>query len=75
MGAHMSRAFDTIRRQVLIELLKNAGCTEDDIRLVKMLLTNRALIVKIKKTESVYFATALGSFQGGSLSGKLFTLY
>ena len=75
MTADMSRAFDTIRRPELIERLKNTACTEDDIRLLKMLLTNTSLIVKIKKTESEYFAVTIGSFQGDGLSGKVFTLY
>ena len=75
MGIDMSKAFDTIKRDVVLKLLNDAGCTKDDIVIVKMLITNTSLRVKLNKTESAEFATTLGSFQGDSLSGKLFTLY
>ena len=74
IGVDMSRALRTIRRPVLMELLKKTGCTEDVISIVNMLLTNTALIVNIK-TQSGRFAITLRSFQGERLSGNLFTLY
>ena len=75
MSIDMSRAFDTIKRSVIINLLRDAGCSEDDIRLVKSLVTDTKLSIKIRKTVSGEFETTLGSFQGDCLSGKLFTLY
>ena len=47
----------------------------DDVRLVKMLLSNTQLRVKLKSEESSEFLVNIGSFQGDSLSGKSFTLY
>ena len=35
MGIDVSRAFDTVKRDVIITILKDAGCTEDDVRLVQ----------------------------------------
>ena len=75
MSIDMSRAYDTIKRKVILNLLKDAGCTEDEIRIVNLLLTNTKLTIRINKTKSEKFETTLGSFQGDALSGKLFTLY
>ena len=75
MSADLSRAVDTIKRSVILNLMKDAGCSEDDIKLVKMLLTNTTLKIKVEKTLSGWFATTFGSFKGDSLSSKLFTLY
>ena len=74
MGIDMSAAFDTIQRSTVLNLLKDAGCSEDDIRLVRFLLSNTLIKIRIDKTYSVVFETTLGSFQGDSLSGCLFTL-
>ena len=71
----MSRAYDTIRRDTVLNLLEDAGCTSDDIRLVAFLLRDTSLKIKINKNESIPFLTTLGSAQGDSLSGKLFSLY
>jgi len=74
MGIDMSRAFDTIKRQTILDLLVKAGCTDDDLRLVRLLLTNTMLKVRVEGELSTVFESLLGSFQGDSLSGKLFTL-
>ena len=74
MGIDMSRAFDTIKRSTIINLLKDAGCSQDDIRLVQYLLSNTKLKVRVNDSLSAEFESLLGSFQGDSLSGKLFTL-
>ena len=74
MGIDMSAAFDTIQRSTVLNLLKDAGCSDDDIRLVRFLLSNTLIKIRIDKTYSVVFETTLGSFQGDSLSGCLFTL-
>ena len=71
MGIDMSAAFDTIQRSTVLNLLKDAGCSEDDIRLVRFLLSNTLIKIRIDKTYSVVFETTLGSFQGDSLSGCL----
>ena len=71
----MSSAFDTIKRSVLLELLADAGCSEDDIRLVRYLLSCTKLKIKVRSTVSGEFIVTIGAFQGDSLSGNLFTLY
>ena len=70
----MSSAFDTIKRSTILNLLEDAGCSRDDVRLVRFLLSNTVLKVRVNSTTSAEFATTLGSFQGDSLSGCLFTL-
>ncbi|XP_063679797.1 uncharacterized protein LOC134815179 [Bolinopsis microptera] len=75
MGIDMSSAFDTIKRSVLLELLADAGCSEDDIRLVRYLLSCTKLKIKVRSTISGEIIVTIGAFQGDSLSGNLFTLY
>ena len=75
MGIDMSSAFDTIKRTVLLNLLREAGCSEDDLKLVRYLLSNTKLKIKIEKTVSDEFIVSIGAFQGDSLSGNLFTVY
>ena len=70
----MSRAFDTVKRTTIIDLLRDAGCSEDDVRLVSYLLSNTMLRVRVNNSLSEEFESLLGAFQGDSLSGKLFTL-
>ena len=36
MGIDMSRAFDTIQRRRLLDVLHLAGCSYDDLRLVHL---------------------------------------
>ncbi|KAL5249834.1 hypothetical protein ACHWQZ_G018605 [Mnemiopsis leidyi] len=74
MGIDMSRAFDTVKRDTIINVLKDAGCSEDDIRLVQYLLSNTFLRIRVNSSLSEEFESLLGAFQGDSLSGKLFTL-
>ena len=75
MGIDMSSAFDTIKRSVILELLADAGCCEDDIRLVRYLLANTKLRIKVNDSVSLEFETSKGSFQGDAASGAFFTLY
>ena len=74
MGIDMSSAFDTIRRSSILELLVKCGCTDDEVRLVRLLLSNTKLRVNVNGTMSVEFQSFLGAFQGDCLSGCLFTL-
>ena len=74
IGIDMSRAFDTVKRTTIIDFLRDAGCSEDDVRLVSYLLSNTMLRVRVNNSLSEEFESLLGAFQGDSLSGKLFTL-
>ena len=41
----MSSAFDTINRQMVLNVLADAGCTDDELRLVRMLISNTKIKV------------------------------
>ena len=71
----MRQAFDTIKRKKLVEVMIDAKFTKEEIKLVKFLLSNTKIKVKINKAVSDCFMTSKGSFQGDSISGALFTLY
>ena len=70
----MSSAFDTIRRQTILDLLVDAGCDDDEVRLVRFLLSNIKIKIKVNTELSIEFESSIGGPQGDSLSGKLFTL-
>ena len=74
-GIDMSKAFDTVPRDKLIDILhqKFPYCT--DISLVKLLLSNTKLTIKKKNSLSSPFPTTIGVPQGDCLSPKLFTFY
>ena len=48
MGIDMSRAFDNIKRSVILNLPKDAGCPRDDLRLVQALITDTKLSIKVE---------------------------
>ena len=75
MGLDMSSAFDTIKRSTILSLLAEAGCSQDEIKLVRFLLSNIKIRVKVESEVSIEFESSVGGPQGDSLSGKLFTLY
>lgn len=75
MSIDTSRVFDTIKRKVILNLLNDAWCSNDDIILVAFLMSNTKLRIKLSLTKSELFQISLGSGQWYSLSGKLFELY
>ena len=62
MGIDISRAFDTVKRETIINVLKDAGSDEDDIRFVQYLLSNTFLSVRVNSTLSEEFESLLGAF-------------
>jgi len=70
----MSSAFDTIKRDVVLNVLADAGCTEDELRLVRLLMSNTQLKVDVNGSLSLVFESIIGAFQGDCLSGDLFTI-
>ena len=74
MGIDMSSAFDTIKRSTVLKLLHDAGCSGDDVRLVRLLLANTSVVVRVNSATSTMFMSTVGAFQGDSLSGCIFTL-
>ncbi|XP_029654490.1 uncharacterized protein LOC115230848 [Octopus sinensis] len=74
LGIDMSRAFDTIRRDKLMEILKTI-LDNDSIRMVRALLIDTELTVKIGPVQSRSFKTSIGTPQGDSISPVLFIVY
>ena len=74
MGIDMSSAFDTIKRSTILRLLEDAGCSEDDVRIVRLLMANTKIKIRVNSAYSAEFISTNGAFQGDSLSGTLFTL-
>ena len=70
----MSKAFDSVNRNELLKDLKLI-LEEDELHIVKLLLTNVKLQVKNKDLIGEKFNTTRGIPQGDSLSPMLFTLY
>ena len=73
-GIDMSSAFDTIYRDVVIKIAEKI-LDEDEVRILRVLLADTTLEVKIDNAESSPFVSNIGSPQGDSISGPLFTIY
>ena len=72
----MSRAFDTIDRAKLMQILKDeVGLEEDEVRMCQSLLANTSLRVKLDEAMSDPFVTTMGTPQGDGLSPILFAVY
>ena len=65
---------NTINRETTLNPLEDAGCSNDGIRLVRFLLSNINITIKVNKSLSVVFQSAQGGPQGYTLSGLVFTL-
>ena len=55
MAIDMSHAFDTIKRRKALGVLDMARCNDDDHWLVRFLLANTHLTVRVKDTQSAWF--------------------
>ena len=73
-GIDMTSAFDTIKRSNLIEILATF-LDVDEIRMIRVLLSNTSLELKMKDTVTKMFKSNIGSPQGDGLSGLLFDVY
>ena len=74
VGIDMSSAFDTIDRNKLVQILETF-LDEDEVRMVRRLLSKTTLEVRVKGAKSEPFESNIGSPQGGSVSGPLFEIY
>lgn len=74
-GIDMSAAFDTIRRDVLLQVLE--GIIEnDELRIIRFLLSNTKINIRIDGSSSkIPFTSNIGTPQGDSLSPILFIVY
>ena len=70
----MSRAFDTVYRDKLLEVLQES-LGSDKANAIMLLFENTQAKVKINRTLSHTFDVGSGVFQGDGLSPKLFTAY
>ena len=70
----MSKAFDTVERGKLFEILKKI-LDEDELHLMKVLLQDVQLQVRIGNQTGKVIKTNIGVPQGDCLSPVLFTLY
>ena len=74
-GIDMSAAFDTIKREKLLQILETF-LEEDEIRLVQFLLSDTNISIKVNgATKELPFLSNIGTPQGDSLSPVLFILY
>lgn len=72
----MSRAFDTISRSRLLDILReDVKLDEDELRMCQALLAETYLQVRIKDVLAKAFQTTIGTPQGDALSPVLFAVY
>ena len=76
LGLDFSKAFDTVNREKLLQVLRSEQIANDDeVRIIRYLMANTTLEVKIESFKSPAFPTTKGIPQGDGLSPVLFTVY
>ena len=76
LGLDLTRAFDTIDRDLLIEWMEDdPKLSLDDCRMVRYLLANTTLCVRVGDVSSPPFDSNMGSPQGDGLSPFIFIYY
>ena len=73
-GLDLSSAFDTINREELISILTKI-VDKDALRMIRLLLSNTSLDIKMKGASTEPFDSNIGSPQGDAISGVLFNIY
>ena len=73
-GKDMTSAFDSIKRTKFIEILESF-IREDEIRIIRILLSNTTLDIKSSCNISNPFDINIGSPQDDDLNGCLFIIY
>lgn len=71
----LSKAFDTINHQLLLNKLQNIGCRGKILELLKSYFTDRCQIVKIGSTESSHQLLKCGVPQGSNLGPLFFNIF
>ena len=74
LSIDLSRGFDTIRRDKLLEVLQSF-LDEPELRMIRFLLAATSLEPRLSTGECHAFASTIGTPQGDSLSPVLFTVY
>ena len=70
----MSSAFDTMIRNKLLEIV-GEFMGEDNVRILRILLSNTTIEIKIKGARTEAFKSNIGAPHGDSYSGPQFTTY
>ena len=70
----MSEAFDTVKRRILLEDLRNT-LDEDELHLCKLLIEDVKLCITCGKEKGEYFTTKKGICPGDCLSAIFFIIY
>ena len=73
-GIDMTSVFDAIKRMKLIETLESF-LREDELRIIRILLSNTTLHIKSSSKISNSFHTNIGFLQGDGLSGCILIIY
>ena len=73
-GIDMSSAFDTIERSKIVELAEKF-LDKDEVRMLRTLLSDTTIEVRVRDADTQAFKSNIGSPQGDSISGPLFTIY
>ena len=71
----LSKAFDTINHEILIEKLKYYGFSQIALKLITSYLKNRKQYVKYNETNSIILDNTCGVPQGSILGPLLFIIY
>ena len=71
----LSKAFDTVDRPMLWQVLRLSGCPEKFVKLVRLLHDGMGARVKVGNLESEPFQVSRGVKQGCTLAPVLFNLY
>ena len=71
----LTKAFDTVDRELLWAVLSKAGCPDKFIRMIKLLHVDMCARVRIDNLESDSFAVSRGVKQGCVLAPVLFNIY
>jgi len=74
LAIDMSRAFDTVSREKLLDVMRGI-VGPDELRLIQLLLHETTLTVRCKSTTSRQFSSLIGTPQGDALSPVLFVCY
>jgi hypothetical protein len=74
LGLDLSAAFDTIRRDKLLEIITPIF-DSDSVRMIRFLMSETTLTLRLNKFLGKEFHTTIGSPQGDGLSPVLFIVY
>jgi len=76
MGIDLSKAFDCLDRTKLLAIIQEYDlATEDELRIIRFLLADTKLRIRVNGKYGLSFDTLMGTPQGDALSPVLFLIY